>query len=261
MPRRSLSWIRNRCCYHVTQRCQERRYLLRFKKDRRQYLQRLQEATERHAVSVLNYMVTSNHVHLLLIAEQAAHVSSALQYVSGSIAQDYNRRKERQGAFWSGRYRPTLIQPGHHLSRCFFYISMNMVRARAVAHPCEWVGGSHAELLEDYDGESEPIIDRPALLKSMHCGSWDLLRDWYLGTLEQQCRRKSHPRQPLWTEAAAVGDEDWIEDLAATLPRSWRKVEYVPATEGGIGEIGDGQGTYVMHVSKRRREGLLAALH
>jgi REP element-mobilizing transposase RayT len=191
--------------YHVTQRCQERRYLLRFKKDRRQYLRRLREATDRHAVSVLNYMVTSNHVHLLLAADKAAHVSAVMQYVSGSIAQDYNRRKERQGSFWSGRYRPTLA-------------------------------------------------------KLMGCGSWELFRDWYGRTLEQQCCRNSHPRQPLWTEAAAVGDEVWIEDLAGALPRSWRIIEYVPASEDPIGGIGEDHGTYVMHVSKRKREGLLALL-
>ena len=60
--------------------------------------------------------------------------------------------------------------------------------------------------------------------------------------------------------AAAVGDEDWIEGLASALPHSWRKIEYVPAIEESTGKIGDGLGTYVMQVSKRRREGILAAL-
>ena len=103
--------------YGVTRRCQERRYLLRFKKDRRQYLQRLREAIARYRISVLNYMPTSNHVHLLVWCDHARDLSAAMQYVSGSIAQDYNRRKKRQGAFWAGRFRPTLIQPGHHLCR------------------------------------------------------------------------------------------------------------------------------------------------
>ena len=62
MPRRRVGWIESRCCYHVTQRCQERRFLLRFKRDRRQYLQRLREAVARYPISVLNYMPTSNHV-------------------------------------------------------------------------------------------------------------------------------------------------------------------------------------------------------
>ena len=70
--------------YGVTRRCQERRYLLRFKKDRRQYLQRLREAIARYPISVLNYMPTSNHVHLVVWCDHAEDLSAAMQYVSGS---------------------------------------------------------------------------------------------------------------------------------------------------------------------------------
>jgi hypothetical protein len=48
------------------------------------------------AASLLTYNITSNHVHLLLYAED-----------SGLIAErDYNRRKRRSGAFWEGRHQP-----------------------------------------------------------------------------------------------------------------------------------------------------------
>jgi putative transposase len=59
------------CCYHITQRCQEHRHLLRHAKDRRQYLKRLWETSGRYPISVLNYMITSNHVHLLTCLECA----------------------------------------------------------------------------------------------------------------------------------------------------------------------------------------------
>ena len=120
MPRRSVSRVDVPCCYHVTHRCQERRFLLRFKRDRRQYLARLGEAAGTYGVSVLNYLVTSNHVHLLLWAESPASVSAAMQYVAGATAQDYNRRKGREGAFWRGRFRPTLVQSGTHLTGASF---------------------------------------------------------------------------------------------------------------------------------------------
>jgi putative transposase len=125
------------CCYHATHRCQERRFLLRFKQDRRRYLVRLREAAGTYGVSVLNYMVTSNHVHLLLWAESSASVSAAMQYVAGATAQDYNRRKEREGAFWRCRFRPMLVQSGAHLSRCFYRVVRGDV-APGVCPP--WVG-------------------------------------------------------------------------------------------------------------------------
>jgi len=259
MPRRSLGWIDSRCCYHVTQRCQERRFLLRFKRDRRQYLRRLREAAARYPVSVLNYMPTGNHVHLLVRCERPGHLSSAMQYISGSMAQDYNRRKSRQGAFWAGRFRPTLIQPGHHLSRCFFYISLNMVRAHAVTHPSEWVGGSHAELLGQVPAKDR-IIDRQALLHCLECGTWESFGDWYARTIAERCRAGRLEREPFWSEAAAVGDREWIEELAGRFPSSWRRVEPVQSGEDSAGGVAEAGGTYMIRMSNRRREGLLASL-
>lgn len=49
-------------CYHVTHRCHGREFLLKFKKDRRNYLLRLHEMSRRYPVEVLTYMITSNHV-------------------------------------------------------------------------------------------------------------------------------------------------------------------------------------------------------
>ena len=57
-------------------------------------------------------------------------------------SQDYNRRLAREGAFWRGRYRPTLVEDGQHLSRCFFTIELSTVRAGAVGHPSEWHSGA-----------------------------------------------------------------------------------------------------------------------
>ena len=41
------------CCFHITHRCQERRFLLKFEIDRRNYLKRLREAAGKHDVKVL----------------------------------------------------------------------------------------------------------------------------------------------------------------------------------------------------------------
>lgn len=257
MSRRSISRIDVPCCYHITQRCQERRFLLRFKQDRRQYLRRLREASRLHGVSVLNFMVTSNHVHLLLWSERASAVSCTMQYLSGSAAQDYNRRKQREGAFWSGRFRPTLVQTGRHVSRCFFYISLNMVRAGVVSHPSEWFGGSHAELCGS--GGPGRIIDQERLLFCLEWVSPARFRDWYERTLADECAWAWHARQWYWSEAAAIGDKDWIGQLASRFPGSWRKVRAIPE-EPRPGTVAETPGTYMLDLSNRKREGLLATL-
>ncbi|MDQ6978694.1 MAG: transposase, partial [Mariprofundaceae bacterium] len=88
-------------------------------------------------------MVTSNHIHLLVVDDHSDAFSKSLQLVEGRTAQQYNLRKSRKGSFWSDRYHVTAIESGEHLIRCLVYIDLrqlaiNMVRARVVSHPTEW---------------------------------------------------------------------------------------------------------------------------
>jgi REP-associated tyrosine transposase len=54
------------CCVHITHRCQERKYLLCRDIDRKYYQLLLYQASEKfRRVRFLNYVITSNHVHLL----------------------------------------------------------------------------------------------------------------------------------------------------------------------------------------------------
>jgi len=63
------------------------------------------EAKKRFGLSVLNYVVTSNHVHLLVKDTGREVISQSIQLIAGRTAQEYNQRKNRQGAFWEDRYR------------------------------------------------------------------------------------------------------------------------------------------------------------
>jgi putative transposase len=95
----------------------------------------------------LNYMVTSNHIHLLLTDNgDPGAISKAVQLIAGRVGQEYNQRKGRKGAFWEDRYHATAIQEGDHLIRCLVYIDLNMFRAGAVDHPEEWPHGGYREI-------------------------------------------------------------------------------------------------------------------
>lgn len=53
------------CCVHVTHRCHNRAFLLKFRRDRRVYVERLRVVARRFEIDILGYVVTSNHVHVL----------------------------------------------------------------------------------------------------------------------------------------------------------------------------------------------------
>ncbi len=52
------------------------------------------EAKKRYGLCVLNYMVTSNHIHLLVEDSGAEVIQRSIQLIAGITARDYNRRKK-----------------------------------------------------------------------------------------------------------------------------------------------------------------------
>ncbi len=52
--------------WHITHRCHKREFLLKFDKDKKRWVDWLFEAKKRFGLSILDYAVTSNHIHLLV---------------------------------------------------------------------------------------------------------------------------------------------------------------------------------------------------
>ena len=71
---------------------------------------------------MLNFMVTSNHVHLLVKDTGPNVIARSMQLIAGRTAQEYNERKRRQGAFWEDRYPATAVEADEHLHRCLVYV-------------------------------------------------------------------------------------------------------------------------------------------
>jgi len=62
-------------------------------------------------------------------------IAQSIQLIAGRSAQEYNQRKDRQGAFWEDRYHATAIEADEHLHRCLIYIDLNLVRPAKQDNP------------------------------------------------------------------------------------------------------------------------------
>ena len=80
---------------------------MKFARDRKRWRYWLFEAKKRFGLSVLNYIVTSNHIHLLVKDTDKDIIPRSMQLIAGRTAQEYNQRKGRKGAFWEDRYHAT----------------------------------------------------------------------------------------------------------------------------------------------------------
>lgn len=72
--------------WYMTHRCHRREFLLKFAEDRRRWRRRLFEATKRFGLRVLNSIVTSNHVHLLVLDRGEGGIARSIQLIAWTRA-------------------------------------------------------------------------------------------------------------------------------------------------------------------------------
>ena len=146
MPR-ATRYLQDGFIYHLTHRCNNGDFFLRFSKERDVYREWLRVGSKRYDVPVLGYAITSNHTHIIVECCDRLAVAKMMKLASGVTAQDRNRRKGHDGAVWEHPYRCTRVQDGRHLRNCLRYVDLNMVRAGKVAHPRDWRWCGHDELI------------------------------------------------------------------------------------------------------------------
>lgn len=190
--------------WHLTHRCHKREFLLKFAKDRHRYLQWLYKARVRYGLTILNYMVTSNHIHLLVADDgDRGVIPNSMQLVAGRMGQEFNQRKARKGAYWEDRYHATAVESGEHLARCMVYLDTNMVRAGVVSHPSMWSFCGYNEIQEPR--RKNVLIDYKRLQRLIGAGSYDELRNSHKGWVKEYLGDGTKTRQEEWTGSIAVG--------------------------------------------------------
>ena len=91
-------------------------------------MQWLLEAKKRYNLVTLDYVVTSNHTHLIVHDDSGEVIPKSIQLIAGRTGQEYNQRKKRKGACWEDRYHATAIETGEHLLRCLVYVDLHPVK-------------------------------------------------------------------------------------------------------------------------------------
>jgi len=233
MPRANRHYIPG-YVWHITHRCHKQEFLLRFARDKRRWIAWLFEARKRYRLSILSYIVTSNHIHLLVSDNgDEETIPKSIQLIAGRTGQQYNQRKQRKGAFWEDRYHATAVEGEEHLMQCMIYMALNMVRAGVVRHPEEWPYGSYHEI--ESPRSRYRIIDYEQLMALFGIHNLKELQEAYGERIQETCRREGNTRESKWTESIAVGSKEFIEDTKERLGVKARGREVI--REDGIYQL------------------------
>lgn len=123
--------------YHVIVRGNERRAVFRDDSDRDLYLGRLGHYEKRLGFRIYAYCLMTNHIHLAMEAGKVP-LSRIMLGLQGSYTQAFNRRHDRVGHLFQGRYKALVVQKDRYLLALVRYIHANPVQAGIVKEPWEY---------------------------------------------------------------------------------------------------------------------------
>lgn len=131
--------------YHVINRGNAGENLFKGIRDREKFLEYLETAIERFSLKIYTYCLMTNHFHVLL-ETRLSNLSQAIQWVNVSYAGYFNRKYQRNGHLFQGRFKSILVDADEYLKQLSRYIHLNPVRANLVEHPDEYKWSSYSTI-------------------------------------------------------------------------------------------------------------------
>lgn len=112
--------------YHIMLRGLDRTALFYDDEDKREFMDCLSRYKEKYGFSIFAYSLMQNHVHLLLREGQVS-ISEVMKGLSLSYSRYFNKRYDRTGYLFQGRFLSEAIDSAEYLLSVMRYIHNNPV--------------------------------------------------------------------------------------------------------------------------------------
>jgi putative transposase len=97
------------------------------------FLSIFRTSATKHETDVHSYVLMSNHVHFMVTPRVKGALSLTMKNVEETYARYFNRRYERTGGLYQGRFRALVIDSESYLLTCMRYVELNPARAGIAA--------------------------------------------------------------------------------------------------------------------------------
>jgi REP element-mobilizing transposase RayT len=204
--------------YHAIARGNEKKPVFLDDEDRLAYIDRLIECTRRFEFRVYAYCLMENHVHLA-VERGPVELSRIMLALHSAYAQRFNRRHDRVGHLFQGRYKAFLVEKDAYLLTLIRYVHMNPVKAGIVRKAESYVWSSAR-----YYGRAEvpSWLDTKTVMSMLGASDSDpAVRCRALSTGGSDAYETIQP-----TQAAIIGTEQFASEALRRLeakpgPRRW----------------------------------------
>jgi len=129
--------------YHVMIRGNAKQTIFHRDEEYRYFEDILAQGLEQYSLMLHAYCWMKNHVHMALQVTDPP-LSKLMQNISQRYTHWYNKRYDRVGHLFQGRYKAILVDKDAYLTELIRYIHLNPVRANLVSDPIDYPLSSHA---------------------------------------------------------------------------------------------------------------------
>jgi len=125
------------------------------KRERTRLLNLMRENLQNYDVEIYAYCIMPNHFHLLIKAD-LEELASYIAKVLAAFAKYYNRKHNRVGYVFQGRYKSQCVENIDYFWNCLRYIHNNPLHLKGVESILDYKYSSMREL---YYGEKDLLAD------------------------------------------------------------------------------------------------------
>ena len=162
MPRRQIIFQTGNY-YHVYNRGNNRQLIFFERENYIYFLRQLRNHLITNGVDIIAYCLMPNHYHLLVYL-QTDDFSKLMQSFTLSYAKAINKRYQRVGSLFQGRFQAIHVDQEDYLLHLTRYIHLNPVCANIVEKAEDWEFSSYQEYIDLRQG-SLPKIDGTRCLR------------------------------------------------------------------------------------------------
>jgi putative transposase len=128
--------------YHLTSRGNARQKVFFTDADRELFLDTLTGVVSRYSWICHAYCLMANHYHLL-VETPKGNLSLGMRQLNGMYTQSFNRRHNRVGHLFQGRFKAILVEKESYLLELCRYIVLNPVRVKGKGEIAAWKWSSY----------------------------------------------------------------------------------------------------------------------
>ena len=205
---------------HVIQRGNNKQIIFAHDSDMKAYVVWLREYAEEFAVRIHAWVLMTNHVHLLCTPDVEFGTTHMMQALGRKYVQYFNRRYNRSGTLWEGRFRSSLVDNERYLMHLYRYIELNPVRAGMVTDPAHYSWSSYQI---NGLGKVSPLCSHHPLYLSLGESGIERQRNYRLLFEEQLNSKVVKDIREAANKGLALGSESFIARVEKLTGSQLRK--------------------------------------